>query len=411
MNVEELVRAALREQAADTVPAPGDFAGRVLTGRRRRTRRTVSGVAAATVLVVAVAVGVPVALNSADSSPALASAASDGKTLARPDQSPPRDLIAAGGQALAAYYTSRKVKQPNRDEIVTRTYSLLDQKTGTYEVDARWAYVDIAPGMRTAAVLERQLPVKRIGVLDLRTGEVTRWIPVRDTKGGVGAVDFSPDGRSLVATTYGKNPDRHFWSNRAEINDGDKTRSEPRPVYSRTGFSLIDFKTGQQSWNEVPPFRMPGKERDIGAGEMVRFNTNGTLAYETIHGESGPIFRDLGGKVVMPPLTERPISPVMAPAGLSPNGRLVAGPGGLPATATEVVDPTTGKRTRLKVQELLAWADDKRLIAWDIAPGGDKSASRLVLITIGSDKVVPLSGARSPEDYSPGRWEPIFAKR
>lgn len=122
-------------------------------------------------------------LNSGDVSTQLASEASRGKTLTHVDQSPPRDLIAVGDQALAAYFTSRQVKQPNRDQIMTRTYSVLDQKTGRYEVDARWAYLAVAPGMRTAAVLERQLPVTRIGVLDLLTKKVTRWIPMEGLDG------------------------------------------------------------------------------------------------------------------------------------------------------------------------------------------------------------------------------------
>ncbi|WP_405618805.1 hypothetical protein OG292_30090 [Streptomyces sp. NBC_01511] len=114
------------------------------------------------------------------------------------------------------------------------------------------------------------------------------------------------------------------------------------------------------------------------------------------------------------PPKERYLDLVPAPAGLSPNGVLVAGPfaGGARTTATQVLDPETGKRVaKLKGQELLVWADDKRLIAWDIAPGGGEFDNRLVLITIGSDKVVSLSGVRTPKDYSPGRWEPIFAKR
>lgn len=437
MNVEELVRASLREQAAGTVSPPSDFAGRILTARRRRTRRTVTGVAAATVLVVAVAVGVPVALNSGDGSTQLASEVSRGQTLTQVDQSPPRDLIAAGDQALAAYFTIREAEQPNRDQIMTRTYSLLDQRTGKYEVDARWAYVAVAPGMRTAAVLERQLPATRIGVLDLLTKKVTRWIPVEEAEGGVGAVEFSPDGKRLIATTYDRNPDRSYWSKRIEVNDADGTAMQPQPVYSRTGFAIVDVGTGDSDWHEVPPHRIPGMGRDLDSGEKFHFNNDGTLvyepanlaeevnligegegdgmsAYEPARTDPGRIFRDPRGKQVPAPPKERHVDLKTAPAGLSPNGELVAGPfaGGGRTTATEVLDPKTGERVaKLKGQELLAWADDERLIAWDIAPGGNEFENRLVLVTIGSDQVVPLSGARIPKDYAPGRWEPILARR
>ncbi|MFC9606657.1 hypothetical protein ACFTTN_24755 [Streptomyces niveus] len=407
MNVEELVRASLREQAADTVTAPPDLADRVLAGRRRRRARALAGAAATTALVIAAAVAVPAALDRDSGATRLASEVSRGKTLTDVDQSPPRDLIAVGDQALAAYFTVRMDKQPNRDEILTRTYSVLDQKTGKYEVDARWAYLAVAPGMRTAAVLERQLPAERVGILDLLTKKVTRWIPV---EGGVGSVEFSPDGERLIATTYDKNPDHFYWSEKVQVND----TMEPQRVYSRTGFAIVDVESGESDRHEVPPYMMEGDLEGFGAGEKLRFNNDGTLVYEPINMAPGRIFRDLRGKVVAAPPKEAHVDLVMAPAGLSPNGELVAGgfAGGARTTATEVLDPGTGKRAaKLKGQELLAWADDERLIAWDIAPGGNEFENRLVLITIGSDKVVSLSGARTPKDYSPGRWEPLFAKR
>ncbi|GGJ97188.1 hypothetical protein GCM10011583_30950 [Streptomyces camponoticapitis] len=410
MNVEELVRASLREQAAGTATAPADLAGRVLTARRRRRARHLAGAAVTTVLVVTAALAGPGVLNSGEASTQLASEASRGKTLTHVDQSPPRDLIAVGDQALAAYFTSRQVKQPNRDQIMTRTYSVLDQKTGRYEVDARWAYLTVAPGMRTAAVLERQLPVTRIGVLDLLTKKVTRWIPMKGLDGGVGAVQFSPDGKKLIATTYDKDPFRTYWSKRIPVNNTE----EPQPVACRTGFAIVDVETGESDWHALPAFTDPEYGRSFGSGEWLRFNNDGTLVYEFINMAPGRIFRDLRGKEVPAPPKEKHVNLVMAPAGLSPNGELVAGPfaGGARTTATEVLDPATGKRAaKLKGQELLVWADDKRLIAWDIAPGGKEFDNRLVLITIGSDKVVSLSGARTPQDNSPGRWEPIFARR
>lgn len=405
MNVEELLRDSLREQAAETQTAPAELGGRVLTARRRRRTRHLAGAAVTTVLVVAAAVGVPAALNSGDSTVRLASEASRGQTLAHVDQSPPRDLIAVGDQALAAYYTVRMDEQPNRDEIMTRTYSVLDQKTGRYEVDARWAYLVVAPGMRTAAVLERQLPATRVGILDLLTKKVTRWIPVEQ---GIGSLDFSPDGERLLATTYSENPDRAYWSKRIPVNES----VEPQQIDTRTGFAVIDLTKSTVSWTSLPT-RRPPDFPEMGSGRQLLFNTDGTLVYEIVDME--PVnYRDLHGKKVPTPPKEKHIDLMMAPAGLSPNGELVAGPfaGGVRTTATQVLDPLTGKRVaKLKGQELLVWADDKRLIAWDIAPGGGEYDNRLVLITLGTDKVVSLSGARTPKDYSPGRWEPVFARR
>jgi hypothetical protein len=35
----------------------------------------------------------------------------------------------------------------------------------------------------------------------------------------------------------------------------------------------------------------------------------------------------------------------------------------------------------------------------------------LVLVTIGSDRTLPLSGARKGNDGAAGRWNPVFATR
>ncbi|WP_405687017.1 hypothetical protein OG204_25650 [Streptomyces sp. NBC_01387] len=412
MNTEELVRASLREQAAATPAAPSGLADRVLAVRRRRRGRGVAGAAAATVLVLAAAVGVPALLGSYDSDsdqgqgPRLASSVGHGDILRHADQSPPRELIAVGDQAVAAYYTSKKAEQPNHDEITTRTYSVLDQKTGRYVVDARWSYLAAAPGMRTAAVLERELPAGRIGLLDLLTGRVTRWIPVPQ---GVGAVSFSPDGSKLVATTFAKNPDRSYWSLKIPVNNTE----QPQPTPCRTGFAVVDLAKNTVDWHALPSFTGPGG-RNFGSGEDLLFNTDGTLLYEPVNMEPGVYYRDLRGRKVDVPAREKAIDLFSAPAGLSPDGRLVAGgfAGGVRSTATQVLDPRTGKRTaKLRGQELLAWADSKRLIAWDIVPGGGEYDTRLVLVTLGSDKEVVLSGARTPKDFSGGRWEPVFARR
>ncbi|MEU6046605.1 YncE family protein [Streptomyces griseus] len=406
MNVEELVRDSLRDQAADVpAPRPG-LAGRVLAERRRRRGRTLAAAAATTALVVAAAVGVPTLL---DTEGPKGIRVTGGEVSGRGvqshvDQSPPRDRIAVGDQVLAAYFTSKKVRQPNRDEIVERTYSVLNQETGRYEADERWSFLAVAPGLRTAAVLERELPASRIGLLDLRTGKVTRWIPLDR---GAGGLYFSPDGSKLVATTYDKNPDRAYWSHKVQVNDD----FEPWRVPCRTGFAVVDVVTGASDWHALPAYA--GGGGGYGSGENLRFNHDGTLLYEPINMEPGVIYRDFDGRKVTAPAGEAHIDLWSAPAGLSPDGRLVAGgfAGGVKTTATQVLDPRTGERVaKLRGQELLAWVDDERLIAWDIAPGGGEYENRLVLVGIGSRKTISLSGARTPKDHSSKRWEPIFAR-
>lgn len=409
MNVEELVRESLREQAEQGGPVPGNFADRVLAARRRRRNRTIAGaslvVAAATVMAVAVP---GLDGDSGRQETRTASELRDGDVVAHPGQTPPRDLIAAGGTALAAYYTQKRVPQGKGVEISTRTYRLLDQRTGTYKKDTRWSVLAVAPGMRTAAVLERELPARRIGLLDMVTGKVERWI---ETPRGAGGVEFSPDGRKLVATTYEESPDRFDMDH--PMSDGKTT--EPGPAApSRTGFYVIDVASGDSDWNAVETEAVELGPPSINTRQDFAFSEDGSQVYSGLTSGEHPMqYYDLDGREVSTPAKEKHRH-WMNEAGLSPSGKLLDGgfAGGAKTTASAILDPATGKTvTKVPGQTLLAWADDKRLIAWDIAPGGSEYRQRLVLITIGSKKTVPLSGYRTGSLKSTGRWHPIFADR
>ncbi|MEU6993685.1 WD40 repeat domain-containing protein [Streptomyces sp. NPDC046465] len=408
MNVTDLVRESLREEADQGPPVPGNFADRVLAARKRRRNRAVVGTSLAVATAAVVAVAVPVlGADSGSQEPRPASELQSGDVVAHPGQTPPRELIAAGDTALAAYSTNKRVKQPDGDAVMTRTYRLLDQKTGTYREASRWSLLDVAPGMRTAAVLERGLPTKRIGLLNLITGKVERWITVDR---GVGGVVFSPDGRKLVATTYAKDPDR--LDKDRPINDG--KHEEPGPSDpSRTGFYVLDVASGKGSWSEVKTKSGGFGMSDINSRQDFEFSADGSLVYSGRIREPSQQYYDFAGHKKSTPAREQHLN-WFVEARLSPDGKLAAGDfaGGAETTATEVLDPLTGKRVaKLPGQQLLAWADDKRLIAWDSAPGTSEYRQRLVLITVGSKKTVPLSGYRSPKDGSGGRWTPLFARR
>lgn len=409
MNVDELVRDSLREQAAAEPPLAPGFADRVLTARRRRRTRTIATVAAATAAVVAVAVAVPL-LDSGRHEVRLATEKNQSDIIAHPDQSPPRDLIAAGDVGLAAWYTSADVKTSKDTAVRRRMYRILDQETGKYVKDIRWSMVAVAPGMRTAAVLEKELPAKRIGLLDLLTGEVERWIPVDR---GVASVEFSTDGTQLVATTYSKNPDT--LTRAANDLDGDGKKNDFMPNWSesyRTGFYIVDVDSGRSAWSEVAP----EKEDDlqiVNSRQDFSFSGDGKLARSGLSMEPHDQYYDLKGNKVAKPANEKYLT-WSVEARLSPNGRLAAGgfAGGAKTTASEILDPYTGKRLhKIRGQQLLAWVDNKRLIAWDITPGDNEFHNALVLVTIGSDKTLPLSGARKGNDGAAGRWTPLFATR
>lgn len=407
MNVEDLVRASLREQADDGVRPPDGFADRVLTVRRRRRTRRIAGLAAATAAVVAAAIAVP-ALDSGGEDVRPASDKQPGDVIAHPDQSPPRDLIAAGNTAVAAFYTAKTTTLPGGDKLFTRTYGLLDQKTGTYEkASKKWAWIDVAPGMRTAAVLEGELPARRIGILDLITGEVERWIPVNHQ---VAAVSWSPDGSKLVATAYSENPDRQI------DQPGDDPGNGPLSHASRTGFYVVDASSGEAgAFRELPQKANDMIQYDDNSREDLEWSHDGKLLYvQLAMGADGEnrAWYTLKGDKTKAPAAERYAG--WPQAGLSPDGKLLASDGN--DKGSPILDPATGKQvTKVPGQQLLAWADNKRLIAWGCDPkkcnGKGEYRNQLLLVTIGSKKIVPLSDFRKASADYPGRWSPVFASR
>ncbi|MEW2394956.1 WD40 repeat domain-containing protein [Streptomyces sp. NPDC046862] len=401
MNVDELVRDSLREQAAETLTVPQGFADRVLAARRRRRTRTFATAVAATAAVVAVAVSVPL-LDGGEDGVRLASEINKSDIIAHPNQSPPRDLIAAGDVALAAYYTWDIDKQTQDRALHVRDYWLLNQETGRYEKTTQWSFIAVAPGMRTAAVLEKDLPAKRIGLLDLFTGKVERWIPVDR---GVAGIEFSPDGSKLVATTYGKNPDVLTKADYDSDGDGKKNDWEPQWFESsRTGFYIVDVDSGDSSWSEVP-----ADTQNLNVRQDFGFSHDGKLVYSGLTSAPHMQYYDFKGNEVDKPANEK-YRNWFDDAGVSPNGRLVAENGA-------VADAHTGKVvTRVAGgQTPLAWADDKRLVVWGCDPakcnGKNEFRNQLLLITIGTDKVVPLSDFRKASADYAGRWTPMFSER
>ncbi|MDX3572099.1 WD40 repeat domain-containing protein [Streptomyces sp. ID05-47C] len=402
MNVEDLVRDSLRELAVEEASAGPGFTDRVLAVRRRRRTHRLVSVVAATAAVVAVSVVVPM-LNDGRDDVRPASVTQGGGISAHPDQSPPSGLIAAGRSALAAYYTTALVAKNEKEATLERTYWLLDPATGKYEKDTRWSFVAVAPGLKTAAVLERTLPAARIGLLDLATGEVERWIPVGK---GVAGLAFSNDGTELVATTYSEHPDPLEKPGNAGGSEGEWTST---PKVSRTGFLLLDLAERDEGvWHPVPSSSAGGRaDFAFTRDDQHLFATGGGL-FTLVR----PTFYDLSGKESAAPANEKHLR-WDVPAGLSPNGRLAA-LGLVPGRSYSLIkDPLTGKEiARVRGAELLAWADDRRLIAWERTTGEDETyKDRLVLVTIGSDRVVPLSGVREHSETGQEPWQPVFAER
>lgn len=410
MNIDELVRRSLIEQAAEEpLPEPG-LADRVIAVRRRRRSRRIAAVAAAAVVVAGLVVAVPRIGSEARDvhplGPVLGGGPEPVQVTAHVDQSPPRMMIAAGDTVLAAYYTTRTVEVSDTLARTERTYWLLDPDSGRYVKAPQWSFVAVAPGLRKAAVLERKLPADRVGILDLRTRKVERWIPVRHAA----ALAFSHDGTKVVATTYGDDPDLKD-NPRLDRSHGEQPSDVPSP--SRNGFAVVDVAAGSARWAAVVPggngMQLANLRQDFA------FSHDDTLVWAGVPSDETPHeYHTLDGAPVEAPPNEEHVL-WYVDAGLSPDGKRVAGDfaGGRTKTASWLLDARTGDRlTKICGQQLLAWAGNGSLIAWDIGKGDDNEFhQRLVLVTVGSDKELPLSGFRGGHDGQDGRWEPVFAQR
>ncbi|WP_405645965.1 WD40 repeat domain-containing protein [Streptomyces uncialis] len=393
MNVENVLRSTLRERAEHTGPAPADLADRVL-GARRRRRRVRWGLS---VLVALTATGLALGQTlggSVDTRPASERDKRD--VIGRADQSPPRQFVAAGDTALAAHYTIHWADVSSQ-RIGRRDYQLLDQRTGTYR-PVPWRYLDVAPGLRTAAVLEQDLPARRVGLVDMTTGKVTRWIDLPGNKAG--AVAFSPDGDRLVATTYDGTPE--------EITLGQGSHFA-RADARRTGFWIIDLRSGRTEWHRAPDEAeytsfIPRRDFDWSSdGRLVR-SPNDQTGYD---------YYDLKGGKATAPTAEKHLT--SHPGGVSPDGTLVAGePAG--NTTSWLIDARTGARKDdVPGSEFLAWADDRTAVFLGCrgltCKDWDKRVETLLLVDVRTDRVEPLSGERPMNKTEKELWQPVFAPR
>ncbi|MEU9241894.1 hypothetical protein [Streptomyces shenzhenensis] len=219
---------------------------------------------------------------------------------------------------------------------------------------------------------------------------------------------FSYGGRELVATTYSTDPD--VVTRAADDKDG---TSFAMPVsMPRTGFYVLDVASGKGSWSKVGnPHDSMGLPT-INARQDFALSRSGQYVWTGLTSEPGMQFYDRHGDEVPAPAGERNITWYVE-ARLSPDGKRVAGDfaGRTMKTSSWITDLRTGKKTEVHGQQLLAWADNRSLIAWDTGKdGGSEFHNHLVLVTIGSDKTVPLSGFRKGAGRDAGRWTPVFAE-
>ncbi|GAB3957540.1 hypothetical protein GCM10029978_000440 [Actinoallomurus acanthiterrae] len=392
MKLETLVRRSLDEWSAEA-RVPTGLADRALRRRTRRRIRGIALVAGTAAAVAATTFTVDLGTRSA-TPPATRPTPMDTSLHTDPAHSPPQRFVAAGQTAISAYSVQRQSSIGGKT-VFQATWYLYSPATGGYQ-KTPWANLDVAPGLRQAAVLEGPLPAARVGLVDLKTQKVTRWIRLEHRAGGLA---WSPDGTRLLVTTYDHSPD---------VPTGPRTSS-------RTGYYLVNVASGKASFHTLPT-----ATDNFNARQDLGWSRNGRLLWAPTDTTPTRRFYDLSGRPQPAPPHED--QTYVDEAGLSPNGRYLSRgnpnvrPGGTnplgPATAVE--DVTTSKQVGVQpVEQLRAWADDTHLIAvaCDVkkCTGKGEFHNRYVLVSVDGKSVIPLTGYQNSE--APGAWNPLFTHR
>jgi WD40 repeat protein len=384
------------EDWAGEVRVPHDLADRAL---RRRAWKPVGAAALVMAMVAGVALfvavqGRPEPVVRPATGVTLPARPSPAPTDVRTDteNSPPARLITAGRMAVSAYYTTRREATSADLERIRRTWSLYDPRTGGYE-RTPYAWVDVAPGLQVAAVLEGDLLSRRLGVLDMNTREVLSWI---DLEHQVASVTWSPDGKRILATAYSSYPD---------VLRGRGDQASPTGASSRTGYYVVDVEDGTADYHELPP--LPGhesNERIINPNgrQDLGWSLDGTMIWAPTTATPDRLFYSLDGEPQDAPEGQR-YRRWSSLSAISPDGRLALGPDGLPTKITEV---GTGKVAgRQRVLQLHAWADDDNVIALGCAGTcGNEFNTGLVLVSVDGSRMTQLTADHDSTESGARRW-------
>jgi hypothetical protein len=407
VNLDTLLRETLREWSEEA-EVPQGLADRVL---RRRTRRRVFRLSATVGATALVAVGTllvtqavvtdsdPIREERTISLPLSRPGMGGNDVRTDPESSPPRKFVAARQTALSAYYITKDRGGSKRTmpEAITRTWYLYDSATGTYQ-RTPWAYLDVAPGLRLAAVLEGPLPASRVGIVDMAGGKVLHWMPVRP---GAAGLAWSPGGDRLLVTHYDESPDENL---EPGVLPRPGFSGPPRDSGGRTGYSVIDMRSAKVAFHRLPPDgNNPNYRQDLG------WSRDGRLIWAPTATEPPRTYYEVGGGRTK----GEPVS--FQEAGLSPNGRYLATNGSAPGPQTKVVEVATGRVVGTQpMEQLVAWADDTHLIGLDCGSPGclekGEFYNRFVMVDLAGRKIVPLTGFRE-NSQAPDSWNPIFTRR
>jgi hypothetical protein len=405
------------DEVMPDVPPPDPGAVAEARARMRRVRRgrprTWAGVlvaAAATVTVIGAVTLVPrlgdvpgpprAAGHTAGDSVAIPldrASAVPGDVRTDTKHSPPERLIAAGSLAVSAYSAQRWETVSGDLKELRRTWHLYNPGTGAYE-QTPWQWLDVAPGLRLAAVLEGDLPSKRLGILDMSSRKVLTWIELEHPAAGLA---WSPDGEKILATSYGQHPDR------VELVGGDQNQMKRFPS-TRTGFSIVDVATQKAQFTALGPLPyLAGAEgglTNLNARQDLDWSLDGSLIWGLTDSEPDRVFYDLNGRPHATPADT--YVEYSKESAVSPDGtRIVMG---RPLRVEERASRKIVGEPR--VLQLLAWADDDHLIAVGCADEcANEHRNGLVLVSADGKESTQLSGYRANDEV--GRWEWLLTRR
>ncbi|MEU0567068.1 hypothetical protein ABZ297_17010 [Nonomuraea sp. NPDC005983] len=409
MTIDDVVREALSGWA-DEARVPDRLADRALGKRRRNRIKAFAVMAGATAAVVAAALTVPTATQGMGGEtsrvltdgliaggPAIALAGPP-ELSTDPDAAVPAKLVATPEVAMYAYYVWSTEKISDKRQILTRTWYLYNPDTETYE-KSPWASVAVAAGGYVAVLEDHQS--RRVGILGPH-GQV-KWV---DLEQPASSVEWSPDRKKLLLTSYASNPD--------EQGVVDENLSSEVVSVARTGFSVVDVESGQAN------FRPLASGDDVGQRNDLHWSHDGMLIWE--HVSTPPLtkrFYDLEGSQQEAPPN---VAGTHQKAGLSPSGRSLMIDSPDKGAIVAVKDVASGRTTPLKpvaghwIEQSVAWSGEDNVITWACALKGvdnceiSEFRNRLLLVGADGRQAVPLTGFRE-NSQKPGSWEPLFAPR
>ncbi|MFI7111456.1 hypothetical protein ACIBK9_34445 [Nonomuraea sp. NPDC050227] len=375
------------EEWADEARLPHDLADRAL---RRRARPPVMAVVLAAGMAVVVAV-LAVGLNGRSTTvrPAngvtvpIRPSVTSTDVRADVENAPPKKFVAAGDVAVSAYFTTWLERTPGGGERVRRTWHLYDPRSDGYE-KTPWAWLDVAPGLQLAAVLQGERIGRRVGIVDMNTRQALAWI---DLEHDVGSLVWSPDGTRVLATAYSQYPEQ----SRKQMGKDSYTVEEF--VQPRIGFYVIDVATGQAAYHPLPSLDRDGKPGNMNARQDLGWSLDGSMLWEPTDTMPDRLWLGLDGVRRDGPAGDRYID-YSGWSKVSPDGRL---------TLDRDLPPSVPGR-QLVLQHL-AWADNENVVVLGCA-GACKNEfdNGLALASADGERMIQLTGSRDRGGEETWQW-------